>query len=113
MRNEEVLAAIADEVFQAEMGQFNIEMNVRPTSLAGTAAAELETELRASLNEAEARARSIGAHIVMIGTLPTLAPEHLTGAAITTHPRYALINEQIFAARGEDLHIAISGPDDR
>ena len=42
MRNEEVLAAIADEVFQAEMGQFNIEMNVRPTSLAGTAAAELE-----------------------------------------------------------------------
>src|SRR5690349_14850171 len=37
MRNEEVLAAIADEVFQSEMGQFNIGMNVRPTSLAGTA----------------------------------------------------------------------------
>ncbi len=111
MRNEEVLAAIADEVFQAEMGQFNIEMNVRPATLAGTAAAELETELRASLNAADERARAIGAHIVMIGTLPTLAPEHLTGAAITAHPRYALINEQIFAARGEDLHIAISGPE--
>ncbi|MGY1669173.1 hypothetical protein [Geodermatophilus sp. SYSU D00710] len=111
MRNEEVLAAIADEVFQAEMGQFNIEMNVRPTSLAGTAAAELETELRASLNAAEERARAIGAHIVMIGTLPTLGPEHVTGEAITAHPRYALINEQIFAARGEDLHIAISGPE--
>src|SRR4051794_16280428 len=111
MRNEEVLAAIADEVFQAEMGQFNIEMNVRPSSLAGTAVAELEDELRASLNQAEDRAREIGAHIVMIGTLPTLTPEHLTGDAITTHPRYALINEQIFAARGEDLHIAIDGPE--
>ena len=47
----------------------------------------------------------------MIGTLPTLAPEHLTAEAITAHPRYALINEQIFAARGEDLHIAIDGPE--
>ena len=111
MRNEEVLAAIADEVFQAEMGQFNIEMNVRPTTLAGTAAAELETELRAGLNAAEERAREIGAHIVMIGTLPTLEPEHVTAAAISSHPRYALINEQIFAARGEDLHIEIDGPE--
>jgi hypothetical protein len=111
MRNQEVLAAIADEVFQAEMGQFNIEINVRPTTLAGTAAADLEEELRASLNEAEERARGIGAHIVMVGTLPTLMPEHVTAAAITTHPRYALINEQIFAARGEDLHIAIDGPE--
>ena len=47
----------------------------------------------------------------MIGTLPTLAPEHLTAESITAHPRYALINEQIFAARGEDLHIAIDGPE--
>src|SRR4051794_28641936 len=111
MRNEEVLAAIADEVFQAEMGQFNIEMNVRPTSLAGTAAADLEAELRESLNEADRRAQAVGAHIVMIGVLPTLTPDHLTGAAITTNPRYELINEQIFAARGEDLHIAIDGPE--
>ena len=111
MRNEEVLDAIASDVFQAELGQFNIEMNVRPTTLAGTAAAELETELRASLNAADERARAIGAHIVMIGILPTLVPDHLTGAAITTNPRYELINEQIFAARGEDLHIAIDGPE--
>jgi hypothetical protein len=109
MRNEEALSAIAHDVFVAEMGQFNIEMNVRPTSLAGAAAADLETELRAALNQAEERTREIGAHIVMIGTLPTLWPEHLTGDAITAHPRYALINEQIFAARGEDLHISISG----
>jgi gamma-glutamyl:cysteine ligase YbdK (ATP-grasp superfamily) len=111
MRNAEVLDAIASEVFQAELGQFNIEINVRPSSLAGTAAEKLEGELRDSLNEADRRAQSIGAHIVMIGILPTLTPDHLTGAAISTNPRYELINEQIFAARGEDLHIAIDGPE--
>jgi gamma-glutamylcysteine synthetase len=47
----------------------------------------------------------------MIGILPTLTPAHLTGAAITANPRYELINEQIFAARGEDLRIAIDGPE--
>jgi gamma-glutamyl:cysteine ligase YbdK (ATP-grasp superfamily) len=111
MRNEEVLDAIASEVFQAELGQFNIEVNVRPSSLAGKAAEQLEGELRDSLNEADRRAQAIGAHIVMIGILPTLTPDHLTGAALSTNPRYELINEQIFAARGEDLHIAIDGPE--
>jgi gamma-glutamyl:cysteine ligase YbdK (ATP-grasp superfamily) len=111
MRNEEVLDAIASEVFQAELGQFNIEINVRPSTLAGSAAEQLEGELRDSLNEADRRAQAIGAHIVMIGILPTLTPAHLTSAAITAYPRYELINEQIFAARGEDLHIAIDGPE--
>ncbi|MCV2489850.1 glutamate-cysteine ligase family protein [Geodermatophilus sp. YIM 151500] len=109
MRNEEVLAAIANEVFQAELGQFNIELNVRPGSLAGAAATDLEAALRASLNDADERARAVGAHLVMIGTLPTLAPAHLTGASLTADARYALLNEQIFAARGEDLHIEIDG----
>ncbi|HET7529440.1 MAG TPA: glutamate-cysteine ligase family protein [Mycobacteriales bacterium] len=111
MRNAEVLTAIASDVFQAELGQFNIELNAKPKSLAGRAADDLEAELRASLNEADERAQSIGAHIVMIGVLPTLMPEHLTADAISANPRYELINEQIFAARGEDLHIAIDGPE--
>ncbi|MFL6139412.1 MAG: glutamate--cysteine ligase [Frankiaceae bacterium] len=111
MRNEEVLTAIANEDFQTELGQFNIEINVPPTSLGGRAAEDLEAHLRASLNDADERARAIGAHIVMIGVLPTLMPEHLTEASISANPRYALINEQIFAARGEDLHIAIDGPE--
>ena len=59
MRNADVLAVIANEDFQTELGQFNIEINVRPRGLAGTAVAELETELRASLNDAEKRSRAI------------------------------------------------------
>jgi gamma-glutamyl:cysteine ligase YbdK (ATP-grasp superfamily) len=111
MRNADVLNAIANDDFQTELGQFNIEINVKPRGLHGSSMAELEGELRASLNDAEARSRALGAHIVMIGMLPTLGREHLTSEALSANPRYALINEQIFAARGEDLHIAIDGPE--
>jgi hypothetical protein len=111
MRNAEVLQAIANADFQTELGQFNIEINVRPRGLLGREAEELESELRASLNAAEEQAKTVGAHIVMIGMLPTLAAEHLTGETLSANPRYRLINEQIFAARGEDLYIAIDGPE--
>jgi gamma-glutamyl:cysteine ligase YbdK (ATP-grasp superfamily) len=109
MSNDDVLKAIASEVFQAEVGQFNIELNARPGTIAGRAVENLERDLRASLNKADERARSVGAHIVMIGVLPTLMPEHLTEASISLDPRYRLLNEQIFAARGEDLYLSIDG----
>jgi gamma-glutamyl:cysteine ligase YbdK (ATP-grasp superfamily) len=109
MRNAEVLTAIANDDFQTELGQFNIEINVAPRGLAGSALADLEGDLRASLNDAEVRSRSAGAHIAMIGMLPTLTPDHLTGESLSANPRYRLLNEQIFAARGEDLHIVIDG----
>ena len=111
MRNGEVLAAIADPDFQTELGQFNVEINVPPRRLAGDENADLEAGLRASLNNAEQRARSVGAHMVMIGILPTLRREHLTMESLSANPRYALLNEQIFAARGEDLDIRIDGID--
>jgi len=109
MRNGAVLSAIANDQFQTELGQFNIEINVPPREIGGDNAARLEDELRAGLNDAEKRAADIGAHIVMIGMLPTLTPDDLTRDAISGNPRYALLNEQIFEARGEDLHIAIDG----
>src|SRR4051812_12479311 len=111
MRNAEVLQAIANPDFQTELGQFNIEINVPPRQLAGASLQELESVLRASLNDAEERSRSQGAHIVMIGILPTLTAADLTADALSANPRYALLNQQIFAARGEDLHIAIDGPE--
>ncbi|MGI8666358.1 MAG: glutamate--cysteine ligase [Jatrophihabitans sp.] len=109
MTNNDVLQAIANPDFQTELGRFNIEINVRPRELSGTSTNELESDLRASLNDAESRARTRGAHIVMIGILPTLLSEHLTSEALSDNTRYALLDSQIFAARGEDLHIVIDG----
>jgi hypothetical protein len=47
----------------------------------------------------------------MIGILTTLDSHHLTEETLSANPRYTLINDQIFAARGEDLAIAIDGTD--
>jgi len=111
MKNVEVLQAIANPDFQTELARFNIEINVRPRELRGGTTEALERDLRASLNDAEERASSQGAHIVMIGILPTLVSADLTSDALSDNARYALLDEQIFAARGEDLHIAIDGPE--
>ncbi len=109
MRNAEALAAIADPAFQTELGQFNIEVNVAPRRLGDGGIAEFERHVRESLNAAEQKARTTGSHMVMIGILPTLRREHLTLGSLSDTPRYALLNEQIFAARGEDLQIRIDG----
>ncbi len=109
MRNADVLNAIANDQFQTELGQFNIEINLPPRVLGAHNFDALEAEIRSSLNDAEEHARELGARMVMIGILPTLRPEHLTREALSANPRYALINEQIFQARGEDLHISIDG----
>jgi gamma-glutamyl:cysteine ligase YbdK (ATP-grasp superfamily) len=111
MTNSDVLAAIADPAYQTELGAYNIELNVPPRPLAGDTSVQLEDEVRASLNAAETQASADGAHIVMIGILPTLMPEHLTSGWMSESARYAALNDSIFNARGEDLQIDIDGPE--
>lgn len=111
MSNSEVLASIADPAYQTELGAYNIEFNVPPRPLPGRAALELEAEVRASLNAAEGKADSDGAHIVMIGILPTLMPEHLASNWMSESTRYQALNDSIFTARGEDISIDIAGPE--
>jgi hypothetical protein len=111
MINAAALEAIADPDFQTELGQFNVEINVAPRLLGERVMTELEEGVRASLNGAEERARTVGAHMMIIGILPTVDEAHLNAEAFSESPRYALLNEQIFAARGEDLQISISGPE--
>lgn len=109
MSNQEVLASIADPAYQTELGAYNIEFNVPPRPLPGRTALELESEVRASLNAAETKAGTDGAHIVMIGILPTLMPEHLVGSWMSPSMRYQALNDSIFTARGEDILIDICG----
>ncbi|MFI5098931.1 MAG: glutamate-cysteine ligase family protein [Actinomycetes bacterium] len=111
MRNAEVLELIDDPAFQTELGRFNLEINVPPGSLAGEAMVTLEEDVRSQLNAAQAKAREAGAGMVMIGILPTLLPEHVTHEALSANPRYALLDQQILRARGEDLHLSIEGVD--
>jgi hypothetical protein len=107
--NARVLDRVADPDFVTELGQFNVEINIPPRRLEGGVFAELEDTIRASLNHADERARECGDHMMIVGILPTIGEEHLTADALTNNPRYELINQQIFATRGEDLEIVIGG----
>ncbi|MDQ3403261.1 MAG: glutamate-cysteine ligase family protein [Actinomycetota bacterium] len=109
MRNAEVLAAISDPVFQTELGRFNIEINVPPAQLDPDGLATFEKMVRAALNAAETKAAKVAAHIVMVGILPTLRRAHIGPGTLSSNSRYALLNEQVLAARGEDLEINIGG----
>ncbi|HYH90728.1 MAG TPA: glutamate-cysteine ligase family protein [Solirubrobacteraceae bacterium] len=107
--NAEVLERIADNDFTTELAQFNVEINVAPKLLAESVFTALEQEVRASLNAAEDKARGAGAHMMLVGILPTIFGQHLNSDSFSANPRYMLLNEQIFAARGEDLEISIAG----
>jgi gamma-glutamyl:cysteine ligase YbdK (ATP-grasp superfamily) len=109
MRNAAVLDAIADPAWATELGQFNIEINMPPRALGGDALAEMEDEIRADLNAADGKARGRGCRLVMIGILPTLREDDVHEGTLSANARYRVMNEQIFAARGEDIRIAIDG----
>jgi gamma-glutamyl:cysteine ligase YbdK (ATP-grasp superfamily) len=109
MRNAQVLDAITDPDWGTELGQFNLEVNVPPRQLSGSALAELEQQVRASLNAADQKARGTGSRLIIIGILPTLGEQHMSESTLSANARYRVLNEQIFAARGEDLRIQIDG----
>jgi Glutamate-cysteine ligase family 2(GCS2) len=109
MRNADVLDAIADPAWGVELGQFNLEINVPPRRLSGDALAELEQVIRDDLNAGDEKARGTGARLVMIGILPTLQKGHMHLGTLSASDRFRVLNEQIFAARGEDMPISIDG----
>ncbi|MFI8849466.1 glutamate--cysteine ligase [Streptomyces sp. 891-h] len=109
MVNAEVLQHIASSDFQTELGQFNLEVNIVPHALSGRVLDQLAEELRTGLAYADRQASEVDARIVMIGTLPTLTARDLTLANLTEGDRYRLLNDQIMAARGEEVALDIEG----
>ena len=109
MRNAEILANLADPTFQTELGQFNLELNARPRLISGDGFADYERDIAESLGRAQARADKADSTIVLIGSLPTLAPEHLVLANLSANERYRALNDQIVGARGEQFNVDIRG----
>jgi hypothetical protein len=109
MRNAEVLHSLADPAFQTELGQFNLELNANPRLIAGGGFAHYEHDLLDRLSRADDRAAKVDAALLMIGILPTLNQEQTVLAHLSPNPRYLLLNEQIVAARGEDITLDIRG----
>lgn len=109
LKNAEALSAIGDEEFQAELAQYNIEVNVPPVAVAGDGLDRMRIDIRHNLNTAQRRASQVGANLMMIGILPTVGDEHIREGAITPNPRYRELSKQIIAARGENIELDIDG----
>ncbi len=109
MRNSEILANLADPNFQTELGRFNLELNAAPRLIEGNGFADYEDDLRGSLGRADDRASQSDARIAMVGILPTLTAGHLVADNLSANERYQVLNEQIVAARGEDIELDIRG----
>ncbi|MEU3299624.1 glutamate-cysteine ligase family protein [Streptomyces sp. NPDC006678] len=109
MMNAQVLDRIASRDFQTELGMFNLEVNIAPHRLGGRVLDRLAEELRTGLGYAHRKAAEVDAGIVMIGILPTLSSNDLVSANLSEVDRYALLNDQIVAARGEDFILDIDG----
>lgn len=109
MMNAEVLERIASHDFQTELGMFNLEVNIAPHRLGGRVLDRLAEELRTGLGYAHRKANEVDAGIVMIGILPTLSRQDLVSANLSDADRYAVLNEQIVAARGESFSLDIEG----
>jgi Glutamate-cysteine ligase family 2(GCS2) len=111
MTNTTVLAAIADPIWASELGRFNLEINVPPRHLAAEALGGLEDDVRRRLAYACSRAEGTGSRLVTIGILPTIRQADVTVESMSANPRFRLLNEQMIAARGEDMRISIEGPE--
>ena len=112
LKSAEALEAIADPDFQTELGAVQPRDQRAAASGSGSAASPSSrtTCARASTTP-RSKAAEVGAHMVMIGILPTLSAGHLSPATLSPNPRYQLLSDQILAARGEDIVIDIDGPE--
>src|SRR3954453_12949121 len=99
LKSSEALEKIANPLFQTELAQFNLEINVLPRRLDSRGVSGFEDDLRSSINQAESNTNQVHAHMVMIGILPTLEDGDLTPATISPNPRYKLLSDQVLAAR--------------
>src|SRR4029434_8619003 len=81
--NSEVLTRIASTDFQTELGAFNLEVNIAPHTRGGVVFSELEEELTTSIGYADHKAQEVGAHVAIIGIMPTFADHALARAPLS------------------------------
>jgi Glutamate-cysteine ligase family 2(GCS2) len=109
MRNAEVLGYLSDPSFQPELGRFNLELNATPRPIRGDGFGDYEREIQKSLRHAAERAGKADSGLVLIGMLPTLAPEDLVLDNLSANRRYRLLNDELAGARGEQFELDIRG----
>lgn len=112
MRGHELLSELPHSSFTAELGRFNLEINLEPRVFEGRCLRDMEEELDRTLRLAREAAANHGSRIAMSGILPTLGTEHLTLDAMTPNPRYLELNRALTGMRGGTFKTYIKGSDE-
>jgi gamma-glutamyl:cysteine ligase YbdK (ATP-grasp superfamily) len=107
--NLKVVGETVDPRVTVELDRFNLECNLRPTSLAGRPFSFLRHEIDDALGEVRRAAAAHGGRIAVIGILPTLRANDLQSSAMTDHPRYRLLSEALRRIRQEPFQVRIDG----
>src|SRR6185437_721582 len=111
MTNGDALAAIADEAWATELGMFNLELAAEPEMLTGDVFTALQAAVGGIVGYAGERIEPSGSRLVMIGILPSLREADVGDEWLSPNPRFRLLNDQMLAARGEEMRISIDGQD--
>ena len=107
--NERYLSALNDPLASAELAKFNIELNTHPIILTDTVFSQLHKQLDQLWSDTQAEAAKHNAHVLMIGTLPTIQQADLCLQNMSDLNRYRALNEQILCSRGKPIQLDITG----
>ena len=111
MTNADVLAMIADQAWGTELGKFNIELAGDPERMTGLVFSDLQSKLADMLAGVADKVGPSGTRLAMIGILPSLRESDIGVETLSLNPRYRLLNDEILAARGEEIRILVEGHD--
>lgn len=99
-RNLEFLSAADRTGLDAELSQYNFELNLDPVSLAGDGLKRLEDSIGALWSHCCAAGSAMGLNAAMVGMPPTLREGMLDLEAMTPSNRYRALNDRVMHLRG-------------
>lgn len=108
--NEAFLQRLGDPLVVPELARFNVELNNQPQPLEPGALQRIHAELEARWRACQAAAAGLDARLLMIGILPTVAPDDFCLDNMSHLQRYRALNEQVLRLRrGKPIQLDISG----
>ncbi|MDF2179419.1 glutamate-cysteine ligase family protein [Aliiglaciecola sp. CAU 1673] len=107
--NHILLEALNDSQFQAEINQYNLELNLSVFQQKGRPFSKLREEMQRKTDHLQRLAEHTGVNVVPIGILPTLRQHHLSKEFMTPLPRYQALADRLYHLRGEPFRLNITG----
>ena len=109
--NQSFLSHLASDLVVEELASFNVEINTQPQPLQGNCLRLMQAGLEQTWQQCIEAAENLDAHLLSIGILPTLHPEHLSLANMSDRARYRALNQRLIHQRSDrQIHVNIFDP---